>query len=488
LKLTDLRVTSLAIARSEPLRPAAYRQGVRQSLFKISSPKSNSKIGEIMKVKLQNILLFLFFVFSVPLWGKIDDPSHMESDSLNVRLVAKWAVGTSGAIAADKERDLVFVGGRYDSVFVLDVSDPFDPERLGAIPSVGQWYKGLFYKDPNLYIAEYPHFRVISIVNPSNPEIVGEIVNYEQAQSVTVEDTIAYVSCDVGGGRGFIQFISIADPANPYNFGEYWPRDGTPWQIVIEDSLAYVANEGGGLLILSVANLSNPYEVGHYYQTGETFGLALRDSLVYIADSQGLIIVNISNPANPVETGFLSTPGYATNLDLHGSLIYLADREGGFRVICIDEPHNPVEVGYYQTVDRAWSVAYLEPYAYVVTDVEGLSIFEYLDPTSIGEEENIEITIPKSFSLSQNYPNPFNPSTRIDYSVSEKEAIDVQLIIYDLRGRMIRILIDEEKQPGRYSVYWDGKDNQGKAVSSGAYIYKIIVGAYSSSRKMIIIR
>jgi hypothetical protein len=93
----------------------------------------------------------------------------------------------------------------------------------------------------------------------------------------------------------------------------------------------------------------------------------------------------------------------------------------------------------------------------------------------------------KEFTLlEQNYPNPFNPVTTIKYSVPisvRGEIQEVKLIIYDLLGRLVSIVVDENKYPGNYEVKFDGSN-----ISSGIYIYKIIVGKYNSAKKFVLIK
>lgn len=126
------------------------------------------------------------------------------------------------------------------------------------------------------------------------------------------------------------------------------------------------------------------------------------------------------------------------------------------------------------------------------------------------KQENIE-----SFDLSQNYPNPFNPSTSIRYSVGssqnpsdrQREAADggrrtadgsfthITLKVYNILGRLVRILVDEEKIPGNYEAVWDGKDSFGKEVSSGIYFYRLDVRSlnletenYQETKKMTLLK
>jgi len=102
------------------------------------------------------------------------------------------------------------------------------------------------------------------------------------------------------------------------------------------------------------------------------------------------------------------------------------------------------------------------------------------------KQENI-----KSFDLSQNYPNPFNPATTIRFKVEGerlKAPIPVTLKIYNILGKLVRILVDEEKVPGSYEVVWDGRDSQGKEVSSGIYFYRLDAENYRKTKRMTLVK
>ena len=105
------------------------------------------------------------------------------------------------------------------------------------------------------------------------------------------------------------------------------------------------------------------------------------------------------------------------------------------------------------------------------------------------EEEMTEEEAPAEFSLSSNYPNPFNPSTRIQYTVHSKQTpLHTTLKIYNIKGQLVRTLVDEPKGPGTYRVIWDGKSDDGKAVASGVYLYQLRVGDFGQARKMVLIK
>lgn len=92
----------------------------------------------------------------------------------------------------------------------------------------------------------------------------------------------------------------------------------------------------------------------------------------------------------------------------------------------------------------------------------------------------------EGYQLSQNYPNPFNPTTTISWKLAV--GSHVELAIYDLLGQRIRTLVDGNKPAGAHQAQWDGRDDRGRAVSSGVYVYQIEAGGFVQSRKMLLVR
>lgn len=109
---------------------------------------------------------------------------------------------------------------------------------------------------------------------------------------------------------------------------------------------------------------------------------------------------------------------------------------------------------------------------------------------------------PEKITLLQNFPNPFNPVTKIQYTVHKSQtkaavsgkrsadgsSIHTTLKIYNILGQKVRTLEDEPKPPGNYQAIWDGKDDQEKDVASGIYFYKLTVGSYQKTRKMLLLK
>jgi hypothetical protein len=97
-----------------------------------------------------------------------------------------------------------------------------------------------------------------------------------------------------------------------------------------------------------------------------------------------------------------------------------------------------------------------------------------------------EVTAPEKFALHHNYPNPFNPETRIDYDLPQSAF--VRLSVYNVLGQEVLVLVEREHEAGSHTVIWDGRNAEGWQLGTGIYIYRLQTGAYSTSRKMLMVQ
>lgn len=95
--------------------------------------------------------------------------------------------------------------------------------------------------------------------------------------------------------------------------------------------------------------------------------------------------------------------------------------------------------------------------------------------------QNISNEVPSIYSLSQNYPNPFNPTTIIKFQI--KDSRFVTLMIFDMLGKEIEAPVNEKLQPGTYEIGWNASE-----YTSGVYFYKITVGDFTDTKRMVLIK
>ena len=140
----------------------------------------------------------------------------------------------------------------------------------------------------------------------------------------------------------------------------------------------------------------------------------------------------------------------------------------------------PTDTAYFDS-DWRWDSGFY--YKVSAFDIHGNeSGFALLRPEDITEEK----TPPLRNHLAQNYPNPFNPSTTIEYSLARKSKVTIK--IYDVNGKLIRVLVNGIKSAGRHLVVWDGRDKNGRKVESGVYFYKIKTPDFTDMKKMVLLR
>ena len=89
--------------------------------------------------------------------------------------------------------------------------------------------------------------------------------------------------------------------------------------------------------------------------------------------------------------------------------------------------------------------------------------------------------IPVAFSMSQNFPNPFNPATNISFSLPKSEFVN--LSVYDLSGKLVDELVNNNLEAGKYTTNWNAAD-----LSSGVYFYKIQAGEFTDVKKLTLIK
>jgi hypothetical protein len=107
-----------------------------------------------------------------------------------------------------------------------------------------------------------------------------------------------------------------------------------------------------------------------------------------------------------------------------------------------------------------------------------------LAATGVKDQENLGV--PEEFVLYQNYPNPFNPQTTIHYVLPR--TCHVTIGIFNALGQNIKTLVDEKQTRGDYRILWDGKDDFGKTVDTGIYMYSIKTDSFFEVRKMLLIQ
>jgi len=201
-------------------------------------------------------------------------------------------------------------------------------------------------------------------------------------------------------------------------------------------------------------------------------------------------ITNSSNfpTLNPYQTDQGGEDAFVTKLSSTGnSLIYSTYLGGGANDagsgIAVDGSGNAYVTG--GTVSANFPT--LNPYQ--ATYQGGGDAFVtklYFDAADDVSDELSPVSLPEKPALAQNYPNPFNPSTEIGFDLPKPSF--ASLDIYDVLGRKVSTLINENLAAGSKQVQWNGRDNTGAEVASGVYFYRLRIGNHVEVKKMVLLK
>ncbi len=164
----------------------------------------------------------------------------------------------------------------------------------------------------------------------------------------------------------------------------------------------------------------------------------------------------------------------ATELNNRGFNIERSSEKNEWRTIgFIEGKGTTSEPQHYLYSDRLSDVKSNKLY-YRLKQIDNDGTYKYSNIVEVG-------IAPSSFTLSQNYPNPFNPSTKIKYSIPQSSKVVVK--VFDMLGKEVTTLVNEEKQAGTYELTWNAQD-----MPSGVYTYSIKAGSYTAVKKMVLIK
>ena len=163
-----------------------------------------------------------------------------------------------------------------------------------------------------------------------------------------------------------------------------------------------------------------------------------------------------------------------TEINNYGFDIERSNKKDEWERIAFIEGHsNSYSPKEYNYIDTQLSEA--GEYHYRLKQIDNDGTIEYSQIISVN------VGVPNHYSLSQNYPNPFNPETRIDFTLPEKQI--VVLRVYNMLGEMVKEIINNEKEAGRYSITFNST-----GLASGIYIYRLETSGYTASRKMTLLK
>lgn len=320
-----------------------------------------------------------------------------------------------------------------------------------------------------LEISGYP----VNVVQQSIPLIAGwNWIGYQPQVSLPIDDALNGLNAQTGDliksqaefaqyvdGVGWIGSLVFMNPTQGYLLKMTnadvltYPQEQTPTRIDPQDNPIVVA--------LRNAQLPDQWQ----------FDLASYPSTMTITGKMDAEIQAIA--------------AFVGN-ELRGTAIPLpvGDQDRFFMMIYgdITDETNPVTF-------KAWDGEQIIDLAETVDFAINANVGSIEEPFEWSKGSTPEVEIPESYVLSQNYPNPFNPITTITFGLPVPAT--AKLAIYDVSGRLVRVLSNGEFDAGYHQRQWDGTDDHGQSVNSGVYFYRLSVdsgNSYEETKQMLLLK
>ena len=353
---------------------------------------------------------------------------------------------------------------------------------------------------------------IVDISNPESPVLASE-VSGENADDVAVAGSYAYVVAE-----DELRVYNVSNPSMPLLAAT---ADVGGTTIDIRGNYAYVGGESNGLKVVDISNPPSFPLVAILFTSREIRHLTTAGNYAYLVfDDLGFTVVDISNPLAPLQVGDVDLgSGNPHDVTAAGSHVYVC--ANGFHVIDVSDPAAPAVVAFVPQ-QQTGAAAVVGDYAYVVAF--GLNILDVSVPSApqsigtVGRDcgtvaasstlvcirgGGLFITLspqcaitaavssqelaPDVASMEMNFPNPFSRSTVIPYQLPA--AAQVSLRIYDISGRMVRVLEENASRiRGRHLVFWNGRGTDGRPLPAGVYLGRLEVGDRIDARRITLLR
>jgi hypothetical protein len=408
------------------------------------------------------------------------------------------ATGTDGyALAIAAGGSIAAVADGFRGLKILDLDDPEMP-IIGQVPTLDD-ARDVFIREPHVFVAGGAGgLEVYDVSDPASPSLAGQANTPYFAYCVQVQNDLALVgSCriETQDGSWFwywgaVSFFDISDPSHPTELAIVASEDWFPNDIQIKGSLAYVADNTdigrpSFFRIIDFTDPQAPVVTGSLTLPNEqTPALALAGDRVFLGcdTTRRLRVVNVMDPVHPILETTVPIPGRILSLAIAGDLLYAGDDRGNVRVVDVSVPVDPEPVGLVHVFARTCGLDVVMDRVLTASWDQGV----WAIPVHCSSAVPVIDHAPSAFIGLRSFPNPFNPRTTMNFALPV--AGQVQVAIYDAKGRMVARLVNESLPAGAHDVAWDGRDAFGAAMPSGTYFCRLTTSGGVEARKLQLVR
>jgi len=409
-------------------------------------------------------------------------------------------------------------GGASNGTVILDITDPENPTYAGQYQPA--YLHDTYVKRDTLYGAAIygEGVFIADVSNKAAPQQIG-LITYPGSgtHNVWKSDFGSYMftADEIGSTQ---MNMKVFDISNLPSFTQLPPFTADPSSIIHNvhgrGNYVYIAHYDDGVFVADVHDPSNVLNAGQYdtYLGGQTGYIGCWGVYPYFpsgrwiaSDTQtGLYVLGFDGVTPRIRSPLVS-PSDGDSLSEGATAQFMWQPAA----LQSEDPHryelhisgNGVDT-LFGTQDTMVSVDLNAPFAngetyswHVLirdefTTVSSPDTFQFsVGPGAVGVKGSVGL--PQAYGLFQNYPNPFNPSTKIQIALPEEGR--VRLVVYNALGQEVATLFDGNKGAGFFTTDWNGRNQKGKKVGSGVYLYRLTVidGAghlqYTSTKRMVLV-
>lgn len=463
------------------------------------------------------LLFALFCTFNTVIYSQLGNFNMYLISNIDSRRVPPphnppWQYSACWGYTAPNGREYAILGC-VTGTQIVDITDSanvrevyYRPANINfSNPDQGNLWRELKVYSHYLYVVSEADTSGIEIFDlqylPDSARYVGKFFVPGHRKTHTVSQAGQYLSLN-GANNTFGQGTTIIDLSNPEQ-----PVKRGSWNVeyvhdsrTVNDTLFTSNINNGKLAIFDVSNkdsiklitsfqtVPNPFthnsavtkDRKFIFTTDETQNPAGKLKIWNIENLSNVTFVTSWQPAGITNT-------IVHNVEIYGDTAIIAHYQAGIRVLNISNPAVPVEVAFYDTYPSAnanqfagcWGVYKFPSGKIIASDMNtGLYVVKMGVPFGI---QTISNQIPASFSLEQNYPNPFNPITKIRFSITGRQQVELK--IFDITGSEVSTLVNQQLNAGVYEYDWNASD-----LPSGVYLYRLKSGDFTSAKKMVLVK
>lgn len=378
------------------------------------------------------------------------------------------------ALDIDVSGDEAFIAAKFGGVAFLDISNIDNPNVMQVFNTNANAREILKHEN---YLYTCDDWGDLDIFDISNSDSILH-TEYDLGYSVwslLIRDNYAYV----GGYRGF-SVLDLIEPWNPQIIGE----DSYPSNEVLfaNDSLVFTDSYYYGyVLVFDVSSPEEPYVMTSIPVNGRENAVGFESYIYTTSEDSQLVVIDATDPLDPISY-YIDSLYFNRMVDAVklGDTLIVSD--GNLHALLVEDPINPVLLTSCSSNNTTGRIDFEYPYIYTA-DKGYMRIYKY-DSTSqiVGDD----IGLSKQFKIISCYPNPFNAQVTIQYEIPYQT--DLGATVYDILGRRIWLSETSQHPPGYFTQTWDGIDSHGADVSSGIYIIQLSTPDWNATEKIILLK